>query len=229
MMRTAVLGMALLAALPARAAQEQPPRDQVTFRVEATREVANDWLGATLGVEEESSDAAALAARVNEKMGAALAAAKKDERLVVSSGAYQTQPVYDKTRIARWRASQDLVIESADVDALSKMIGKLQSDGLLLRGVSFTVAPETRKRVDDELIVEGLSVFRERAGLIARGLGRRGWNLVSLTLGESGLPIPYDRAAPMAMESSFSKAAPPSFESGKSTLRVEVNATIELE
>ena len=229
MTRTGLLVMALLGALPARAAQEVTPKDQVTFRVEATREVPNDWLGATLGVEEESSDAAGLAARVNQKMAAALALAKGDERLVVSSGAYQTQPVYDKTRIARWRASQDLVIETADVDALSKMAGKLQAEGLLLRGVSFSVAPETRKRVEDELVVEGLAVFRERAGLIARGLGRRGWNLINLTLGESGMPVPYERAAPMAMESFSSKAAAPAFESGRSTLRVEVNATIELE
>lgn len=231
MTRTGLFVMALLGALPARAAQDAPavPRDQVSFRVEATREVPNDWLGATLGVEEESSDAAGLAARVNQRMAAALALAKGDERLTVSSGAYQTQPVYDKSRIARWRSSQDLVIETAEVDALTQMAGKLQAQGLLLRGVSFTVSPETRKRIEDELIVEGLSLFRERAGLIARGLGRRGWNLLNLTVGESGLPVPYERAAPMAMESLSSKAVAPAFESGRSTLRVEVSATVELE
>ena len=79
-----------------------------------------------------------------------------------------------------------------------------------------------------ELTVEALSVFRERAGLIARGLGRRGWNLIHLTLGDAGLPVPFDRAQPMAMEYS-SKAAAPAFESGRSTLRIEVNATVELE
>ena len=73
-----------------------PPRNQVSFRVEATREVPNDWVVATLGVEEESSDAAALASRVNQRMASALALAKQDARLLVSSGAYETQPVYDK-------------------------------------------------------------------------------------------------------------------------------------
>ena len=228
MIRSGLLAVSLLAAVPALAAQEPLPKDQGAFRVEAAREVPNDWVAATLGVEEESSDAASLAARVNQRMAAALALASGDTRLTVSSGAYQTQPVYDKTRIARWRAHQDLVIETGDVGALADMAGKLQAQGLLLRGVSFTVAPETKKRVDDELTVEALSVFRERAGLIARGLGRRGWNLIHLTLGDSGLPVPFDRAQPMAMEYS-SKAAAPAFESGRSTLRIEVNATIELE
>jgi predicted secreted protein len=228
MIRSGLLAVALLAAVPALAAQETVPKDQVTFRVEATREVPNDWIAATLGVEEESSDAASLAARVNQRMAAALALASGDTRLTVSSGAYQTQPVYDKTRIARWRASQDLVIETGEVGALADMAGKLQAQGLLLRGVSFSVAPETKKRLDDELTVEALSVFRERAGLIARGLGRRGWNLIHLTLGESGMPMPFDRAQPMAMEYS-SKAVAPAFESGRSTLRIEVNGTVELE
>ena len=205
------------------------PKDQVSFRVEAKREVPNDWIEATLGVEEESGDAAGLAARVNQRMAAALALAKAEQRLLVSSGAYQTQPVYDRTRIVRWRASQDLVIETAEVDVLTQMAGTLQAQGLLLRGVAFSVAPETRKRVEDELIVEALSLFRERAGLIARGLGRRGWNLMTLSLGESGAPpLPMYRTRGMAMEAADAAVAP-AFESGRSTLRIEANASIEIE
>jgi predicted secreted protein len=228
MIRGALLGVALLAGAPAFAAQDEKPKDQVSFRVEAAREVPNDWIAATLGVEEESTDLPGLAARVNQRMATALALAKTDARLTVASGAYQTHPVYDKTRIARWRASQDLTIETPEVAALADMAGKLQAQGLLLRGVAFSVAPETKKRVDDELTVEALSVFRERAGLIARGLGRRGWNLVSLTLGESGMPVPFVLQRSAAMEAAAPDVAP-SFESGRSTVRIEVNATIELE
>ena len=112
---------------------------------------------------------------------------------------------------------------------LAQMAGTLQAQGLLLRGVSFSVSPETRKRVEDELIVEALGLFRERAGLIARGLGRRGWNLMSLALGESGLPpMPLYQTRGMAMEASAAAVAP-AFESGRSTLRIEANASIEIE
>jgi predicted secreted protein len=228
MLRLALFAAALGLALPVAAEKEQIPRDQVSFRVEATREVANDWVTATLGVEEESNDVAGLAARVNQRMGAALALAKQDARLTVSSGAYQTQPVYDRTRIVRWRASQDLVLETGEVEAIAQTSGKLQAQGLLLRGIQFGVSPETKKRMDDELIVEGLSVFRERAGLIARGLGRRGWNLIHVTVGEAGQPpMPYLQRS-MALEAAAAPA-PPALEAGTSTLRVEVNATIELE
>src|SRR5262249_28001890 len=74
MFRPALVTMALLLAAPAWAKEDGPPtpRDQVSFRVEVTREVPNDWLSATLGVDEESTDAAALAARVNQRMAPAL-------------------------------------------------------------------------------------------------------------------------------------------------------------
>ena len=231
-MRIAWLVIALLALAPpaARAGEdEKVSKDLVTFRVEASRDVGNDWVSATLGVEEESADPVALAQRVNDRMNPALALAKKDERLTVSSGPYQTQAVYDKTRIQRWRASQDLVMETGEVKALADMAGKLQAQGLVLRSVNFSIGPDTKKRVDDDLVVEALSVFRERAGLIARGLGRRGWNLVNLTLSDSGFPVPYDRIQPMAMKAEAAAVAPPALESGHSTLRIEVNGTIEVE
>jgi len=231
MLRIALLALTwLCVAAPAWAADKtEQPRDQVSFRVEATREVPNDWVAASLGVDEEGSDAAALAARVNRRMAEALALAKQQAELQVSSGAYQTQPVYDRNKIVRWRASQDLVVEGASVDKLTELVGRLQAQGVLLRGVSFSVAPETRKRLEDELIVEALSAFRERAGLIARGLGRRGWNLMSLVLGEQGMPVPFVQGAPMMRMEAADAAVAPAFESGRSTLRMEVNATVEIE
>ncbi|MEN8162259.1 MAG: SIMPL domain-containing protein [Myxococcota bacterium] len=223
------LSASTLLALPASAQKWlQPPKDQVSFRVEATRDVPNDWVIATLGVDEEGNDAAALAVRVNRRMGEALALAKEDQQIEVSSGAYQTQPVYDRGKLVRWRARQDLVVEGESVDRITSLVGKLQAQGLLLRGVSFSVSPEMRSRLEDELIVEALSLFRQRAGLVARGIGRRGWNLMSLSIGQQRPPVPhFQQGRTMALEASA--ATPPALESGKSTLRVSIDATIEVE
>jgi predicted secreted protein len=231
MFRTVLGVLVFLFAMPASAQKGfQPPRDQVSFRVEATREVPNDWVMATLGVDEESNDVAELAVRVNRRMGEALELAKEFEEIEVSSGAYQTYPVYDRdrTKIARWRARQDLVIEGASVDELSGLIGRLQGQGLLLRGVQFSVAPETQEKLEEELIVEALTAFRQRAGLVARGIGRRGWNLMNLSIGQQRPPSPHLRQGrTMALEAVAD--VPPALESGKSTLRVSVDATIEVE
>ena len=149
LMARAALGLVLaLAIAGAAAAQPFPadPKNRVSFAVERTREVANDWVTAVVGTSDEDSDAARLADRVNKTMNEALAVAKQAKGVNVKSGGYATHPVHDKDgKIARWAASQDLILESSDVDAVSELVGKLQSK-LLLRGIAFSVSPETRRK-----------------------------------------------------------------------------------
>jgi predicted secreted protein len=204
-------------------------RDRVSFSVEASREVANDWATAIVGTSDEDSDAARLAGRVNETMKWALERSKRAEGIEVRSGGYQTHPVHgEKGKILRWRASQDLVLESADVDALSKLLGDLQGR-LLLRSISFSVSPESRRAAEDALIADALAAFARRAKRVQESLGARDHSLVSLgirTQGGSPPPQPYARDMVMMEQAAV---APPSFEGGQSTLEVHVDATIELE
>jgi len=230
-MARAALGLALALAAFAGAASAQPyapdPKNRVSFAVERTRDVANDWITAVVGTSDEDSDAARLADRVNQTMDWALGVAKKAKGVTVKSGGYSTQPVHDKDgKIARWSASQDLILESSDVDAVSELVGKLQSK-LLLRGISFSVAPETRRKHEDSLIGEALKAFQERAKSVSAGLGARDYQIVSLSIQTpgGGGPVPMYARAEMMMD----KVAAPSFESGQSTLQVRVDATIELE
>lgn len=224
---TASLALLCLAAA-ASAHDAEPVRNQVSFQVERSREVANDWATAVVGVTDEDSDAARLADRVNQAMAWALEQAKGASGVEVKSGGYQTHPVYgEKGRIERWGASQDLILESADVDALSALLGQLQSR-LLLRSIAFSVSPAKRRETEDGLIGEALEAFAQRASRVQSALGARDYELVSLGIQTPGAPSPEPRYArqTMAMEAA---PAPPSFEGGRSRLTVHVDATIELE
>ncbi len=225
----ASLALALACAAPGPAgAQPAPdPKNRVSFQVERSREVANDWVTAIAGVTAEDSDAARLADRVNQTMRAALETAKAAKGVEVRSGGYRTHPVHgEKGRIERWSASQDLILESADVDALSALLGKLQGQ-LLLRSIEFSVSPEKRRETEDALIAEALAAYGQRAVAVQQALGARDHELVSLSIQTQGAapPRPMLARQSMAMES----VAPPAFESGHSTLAVHVDATIELE
>jgi predicted secreted protein len=230
-MARAALGVALaLAVATAAAAQPFPadPKNRASFSVERTRVVANDWVTAVMGASDEDSDAARLADRVNKKMNEALALAKQAKGVEVKSGGYSTHPVHDRDgKIARWAASPDLILESSDVDAVSDLVGKLQSK-LLLRSISFSVSPETRRKNEDALIGDALTAFSERAKRVAAGLGARDYEIVSVAIqtpGDSG-PVPKYQRAEMMMDQAV---AAPSFASGQSTLQVRVDATIEIE
>ena len=148
------------------------PKNRVSFSAERSREVANDWVTAVIGTSDEDSDAARLADRVNKTMKWALDTAKQARGVEVKSGGYQTHPSHDKNgKIARWAASQDLILEGSDVDAVSELVGKLQSR-LLLRSIAFSVSPETRRKTEEALIGEVLAAFQERSKKIQEGSAR---------------------------------------------------------
>jgi predicted secreted protein len=231
MIARAALAAALALAIGGGAAAQgvaPDPKNRASFSVERSRQVANDWVTALVGTSDEDSDAARLADRVNQKMNEALAIAKQAKGVEVKSGGYTTQPVHDKDgRIARWSASQDLYLESSDVDAISALVGKLQGK-LLLRSIGFSVSPETRRKVEDALIGEALAAFQERAKRVSSGLGARDYGVVSVAIQTPGgvQPVEMFSARARVMEAA---PAPPSFESGQSTLTVRVDATIEIE
>lgn len=212
------------------AGAEPPERNRVSFGVERTREVENDWVTASIGATHEDEDPARLADRINRDVAWALALAKAREGVEVRTSGYRTYPIDDPRRggLKRWRGSQDLVIEGGDPKAVSALLGELQAK-LQLRGLHFSVSPERRRAVGDELLGEVLAAFRARAEQVRSEWGARGWTLVHVQLDTPGAPPPVPirgRAMTMAAEAA---PAPPPLEGGTSTLVVHARGTIELE
>ena len=213
----------------ARADDHPPPMHRVDFSVQSSREVANDWVRASIGVTDEDENAAKLAERVNQAMTWALERARAANGITAKSGGYSTYPVDDPKRGERrfWRASQDLWLEGADPQAMSALLGELQSR-LQLRSIDFTVSPAQRRKVEDELIDEALAAFLARADRVKGRLGSRSYEIVQISIGNSGgpPPVPLMRHEAMAMDSA--KLSPPAFEGGTSEIVTNVNGTIEL-
>jgi len=217
----------LLGAPAARAAEDPPPMRRVDFTVQTSREVANDWVRAVVGVTDEDGDAAKLADRVNQAITWALERARAKSGVSAKSGGYSTVPVHDPRKGERrfWRASQDLLLEGADPRAMSELLGELQSR-VQLRSIDFTVSPAQRRKVEDELIDEALAAFLARAERVRQRLGGRGYQIVQISIGTSGgaPPVPMLRAA---MDSA--NVAPPALEAGTSELVSSVSGSIQLE
>ncbi len=197
---------------------------RASFQVEAVREVANDWATARMTVQAEGKQAAEVAAEVNRAMKQAMERAKRASGVEVRSGGYSTSPVYDDGQVVRWRARQVLVLESGDPDGLSRLIGELQSESLLLSGIDFSVRRETRQALEDELIGEALSRFRRRAKLVAEGLGAEQWSVDEVEVGTTSPPV-FQRERVMA----FKSATAPSFSPGTSEIRVTASGTVRLD
>lgn len=208
------------------AADEGETYNRVSFGVESLREVENDWATAVIGVTHEDSDPARLAERINGDVQWGLGLAKAEAAVQVRTGGYRTHPVSDpnQSRLRRWRGGQDLVLESRDPKALSALLGRLQ-EKLQLQSLRFSVSPDRRRSVEDEIIDEALAAFRARAVRVRDKLGARSYELVEVRIdsGASGPP-----PMPMRTMAVAEARSAPALEGGSSRITVQVHGTIEL-
>jgi predicted secreted protein len=227
---SAVSLLAALAAAPL--AYADLGHDHETGRValqgQAAMEVDN--MHATLYVEDEDANPVRLADNVNKIVAEAVKTAKAVSQVTTRTGGYQTYPVYDKTRIVRWRARSELILKSGDFKALSDLVGKLQST-LKLGGIYFSVSPEARKKVEDELTTAAIEDFKRRADLVALSFGARGYKVKDAAVNTDGgmPPMPRPMRAQSFSKADVAEAAAPVVEAGTTRIAVSVNGTILLE
>lgn len=216
----------LLACLGAAHADETGTAlDRVEFQTQAVREVDNDLMRVVLAVEKENADPARLADEINRTMDWALQQARAETGVRSRSGAYHTFPVYDQRRIARWRAVQELILESEQDTVLNGLVGRLQ-ERLQVRSMSFGVSERLRARVEQELTGEALDNFRQRAQAITERLGASGYDIVRVQLQDNAgaPPMPMQTMARMLKAEDTAVAS----EAGTSQLSVGVYAVIQL-
>jgi predicted secreted protein len=217
-----------LGATGALAAEDRPNR-RVGFSVERSREVANDWATAVLSVTHEDPSAAEVAARINRDMSWALDLAKKRSAVRPRSGGYSTLPVHDPKRgsVRHWRGSQELVLESGDTPALTALVGELQ-ERLQVQSLGFSVSPERRRKIEEELVVEALEAFQARADLVRRTFAASGYRLVEVHVGTGGGGPPPVRPMMRTMAAD-AEMMPPAVEGGTSEITASASGAIELE
>jgi len=224
-MRKLLLAL-FLAPLAAAAQAPETLFNLVSLNAQAEREIANDLLTATLAAEAEGADPAPLADSVNRAMQRALATALGYKSVKTQSAGYQTIPLYDKNRVARWRVRQELRLESADVAAATELIGKLQAS-LIVTGMSLSVSGETRRKAENALIAEALAAFEDRARVVRDAMKAKGYRVKDLQISSgsaSRLPVMMQAHA-LSAES----VALPAVEPGSSRIVITVSGTLQLQ
>ena len=214
--------------VPLAAAAQAPEAlfNLISLNAEADREIPNDLLTATLVAEAEGTDPAQLADGVNRAMQRALSTALAVKSVKARSGAYQTIPVYEKSRVVRWRVRQELRLESADFAAATELIGKLQAS-LMVTGMNLSVSAEARRKAENALIAEALAAFEERARVVRDAMKAKGYRVRDLQVSPGGSSPPRPMLAMAAR--TLHEAAPPAVEAGSTRILITVSGTIQLQ
>jgi predicted secreted protein len=217
-----LLGLLLAAPTPVLAQVTEPQPTVLHLSQTAERNVVRDLLRAELRVEETGADPLALQAAVNHRMAAALDRAHQVQGVAVETGTYAVDEEQPQNAPTRWRASQSLILTSKAADALLKLAGTLQSDGLLMSSMTYEVSPETVRGAEEDLTAEALAGLAQRASSIADRVHLSVLRYRDLRVGnaETGAQ-PMPRFAAMAM-------AAPVAQPGEAVIRVTVTADLLL-
>ncbi|MGD9356234.1 MAG: SIMPL domain-containing protein [Chromatiales bacterium] len=235
-MKQMILLIAGLLLLSPAFADEESVYNRVSISAEASAEVENDTLFAELYIEHQAKTAAGAAEVVNAAIEWGLGQAQSVKGIKVRTLEYNTTPVYSKARkagevytpqIMEWRVSQAMRVESTDADALSELITGLQ-EKLAIRQIGYEVSEALREATESVLIDEAIRAYQQRAQQVAKAFGHDDFRLVKVNINSGGMrpPVPY-QARSMAMEAAA--AAPVAIDAGTSTLKINVNGTIELQ
>jgi predicted secreted protein len=201
--------------------------DQVRLSAYASTEIENDIQTAVLYAQKEGSDPSRLSNQVNRLIAHAVAQAKQQKNIKVSTDNYQTTPRYHQQQLTGWRVRQSIRLESKDSQTMSTLLSSLQS-GLALESISYKISTERRQAAEKRLTNQAIKRFLQRAEQITQQMGRNQYRLIEIDLQTIDQhPPPYRmRANMMAMDST---ASAPVIEGGSQTLKVEISGRIELQ
>ena len=133
----------------------------------AERKVVRDLLRIELRAEETGADPLALQSAINRRMAAALDRAHQVQGVEVETGTYAVNEEQPQNGPSRWRGSQSVILTGKNADAVLKLAGTLQSDGLLMSSLGYEVSPETVRGAEKDLTAEALAGLDHRAASIA--------------------------------------------------------------
>jgi predicted secreted protein len=208
----------------------QNPQNVVQLSVNASVDMAQDFMMLNMSATRDGPDASAVQAQLKAALEAALAEARKavnPGRLDVKTGQFSLSPRYGRDgRISVWQGTVELLIEGHDFEKISSTAGKIQS--LTLAGVSFSLSRELRARVQTDAQAQAIANFKAQAESIAKGFGFSGYTLREVSVSANDFSQP-SRPRLMAMDSRAAMAdAPVPVEAGKSTVQVTVSGSVQL-
>lgn len=204
--------------------------DRYSLHVSAEAEVENDLMVVMLVVEDEDSNSAALADRINQVMLWALLETEKYPSIKAATRDYRTYPKYDQNRITGWRSSQALRLEGSDIESVKMAVAELQQQ-LIVRSMQFLPREETRRQAENDLVDDALERFRDRADLIRTSMQAEEYRVIQISVNTGDIGRPAYRMEAMAMDTrgAAKSVAAPAVEAGSSKIQISVSGEIQLQ
>lgn len=227
----ALAAWVLATSAAAQAAQPPAPAGVLNLSATATREVPQDWMTLVLSVNKEGTDATQVQNQLKQAVEAALAQARRVTRpgqVEVQTGAFSIHPRYgQKGTMTGWQGSTELVLQGRDMAAIGQLSGQVGS--MTIARVAYSLARDTREKLESEVTAQAIERFRSMAAEQARLFGYAGYSLREVTVmadGGGGMSAPVAMRAMAMAKMADSEAL--AVEPGKGTVSASVSGSIQL-
>lgn len=191
----------------------------------ARAEVSNDEMIVVLAMERKGMEIGSLNAQVLSRLNEAIADAKKTPKVRARLGGVSTQPDWSSGKQSGWQVRGEVVLESADMEALSKLSANLAKT-LQLSSVQFRLSSARKAEEEGKLLHEAVGRFREKAASAAKAFGFADYTLRDMSLlHQDGMPPPHPM---MSARIASAESAQVPTEGGRSEISVRVSGTVEL-
>jgi predicted secreted protein len=217
------------AAARAQGVIQPEPAGVLSLNAQASAEIPQDVVDITLFYEQEASDPSALTSTLNQRADAALRQAKGVSGVTARTGSFSIYPSTDRDgRISAWRGRTEVVLESHDFAAASKLAGEMASN-MQVGNVQFSLSPEAQRAAEQKLTGEAIASFRKQAGAAAQAFGYGGYSIREVNVGQNGvMPRPVMMMSARAMGADAKASAPLPLEAGTSTVTVNVSGSVQM-
>jgi len=233
-MRLLFLLLPLLCLVPGllQAGDALPTGTRINLGATAETQLANDEVVISFRVEKDGKDAGAVRQYVNQVSSAVQKRLKQEPGVKLKTISRSMQPVwqYPKNRQrvrTGWRMTQTGQVVSNKLDAVPNWLDAIESAGANLSGLQFLISSTASKRAQNQLRLQAISLFRQKAGVIAKGLSAGTFRIIQLNT-SSRTPRPVMYRAEMAMMAKSADAAPPSLSAGEGKISVSVSGSIQV-
>lgn len=217
------------ATVRAQGVMQPQPSGVLSLAAQASAEVPQDVVDITLFYEQEANDPSSLTATLNQRADAALQKARGVSGVTARTGSFSIFPSTDRDgRISAWRGRTEVVLESHDFAAASKLAGQMASI-MQVGNVQFSLSPEAQRVAEQKLTGEAIRSFRDQAASSAQAFGFGGYSIREVNVNHnSAMPRPMMMMSARAMGADAKVAAPMPLEGGTSTVTVNVSGSVQM-
>ncbi|MDR5778689.1 SIMPL domain-containing protein [Caballeronia sp. LZ065] len=207
----------------------QQPAGVLSLSAQSSAQVAQDVVTITLFYEQEAADPSSLTNTLNQRAESALREARGVDGVTAKSGSFTVYPSTDRDgKISAWRGRTEVVLESHDFAAVSKLAGKM-SASMQVGSVAFSLSPEAQRTAEQKLVTQAIDAFRKQAQTAAQSFGYSNFSIREVNIGHSGVqPRPVMMMQSRAMSADAKMAAPIAMEAGTTTVTVDVNGSVQM-